>query len=370
MRVRTGQNLPGRRMAKITFLLPQLSLAGGIRVIAEYSRELILLGHRVTIVARTPPRPRLRDVLRGGVRWRPASEPVPAFFNDLTGSVTLVSGGRRLRASDLPDADFLVATWWETVEWARDMPEAKGRLVHLMQGYEMFPWLPAARVAATYTADSLKIAVSHWVADRVQEHHRQPTAAVIHNAVDCARFGFQAERDNPLPTLGFVYRSESFKNSGLVFDLQDALAARGFPCRFLTFHSEPLPRELAARPGVTSHHRPSQALIPALYRQCDLWLFPTLEEGFGLPIIEAMACGTPVLATRAGAAPQIIRHGGNGFLAEPEAKAFADVVEAFAALAPERRRAMARDARATVESWTWADAARQLMAVLEADPPR
>jgi glycosyltransferase involved in cell wall biosynthesis len=48
-----------------------------------------------------------------------------------------------------------------------------------------------------------------------------------------------------------------------------------------------------------------------------VWLWSSRSEGFGLPILEAMACRTPVIATPAGAAPELLS-GGGGFLVKPE----------------------------------------------------
>jgi glycosyltransferase involved in cell wall biosynthesis len=45
--------------------------------------------------------------------------------------------------------------------------------------------------------------------------------------------------------------------------------------------------------------------LPALYRLAEALLFPSLEEGFGLPVLEAFACRTPVIASRAGAIPEV-----------------------------------------------------------------
>jgi alpha-1,3-rhamnosyl/mannosyltransferase len=46
--------------------------------------------------------------------------------------------------------------------------------------------------------------------------------------------------------------------------------------------------------------------LPALYSGATLFVFPSLDEGFGLPPLEAMACGTPVVCARTGALPEVV----------------------------------------------------------------
>ncbi len=55
--------------------------------------------------------------------------------------------------------------------------------------------------------------------------------------------------------------------------------------------------------------------LPALYRQAALFAFPSLYEGFGLPALEAMACGTPVVASSASSLPEVV--GDAGLLVDP-----------------------------------------------------
>ncbi len=67
---------------------------------------------------------------------------------------------------------------------------------------------------------------------------------------------------------------------------------------------------LADRLGVRAQmielgHVPDEHL-PALYRQAGLFLFPSRYEGFGLPVVEAMRCGCPVLVANAGSLPELV----------------------------------------------------------------
>lgn len=57
--------------------------------------------------------------------------------------------------------------------------------------------------------------------------------------------------------------------------------------------------------------------IPIVLNGFDVFVLPSLWEGFGTAIIEAMACGVPVVATRVGGIPEIIEHGTDGLLVPP-----------------------------------------------------
>ena len=60
----------------------------------------------------------------------------------------------------------------------------------------------------------------------------------------------------------------------------------------------------------------SQEISPKFYTACDVFLFPSFSETFGLPVLEAMSCGAPVVASSRGALPEITD--GAALLVNPE----------------------------------------------------
>ncbi|HEY1407472.1 MAG TPA: glycosyltransferase family 1 protein, partial [Promineifilum sp.] len=55
---------------------------------------------------------------------------------------------------------------------------------------------------------------------------------------------------------------------------------------------------------------------PFLYQQAEVFVFPSRQEGFGLPPLEAMACGTPVVVADSGSLPEVV--GPAGFVIDPD----------------------------------------------------
>ena len=106
-----------------------------------------------------------------------------------------------------------------------------------------------------------------------------------------------------------------------------------------------------------------------LYNRAYLLAQPSLMEGFGLPPVEAMACGTPVLSSRAGSLPEVIGDAGAFF--DPT-----DVAEIARVLRrllddPSERDRLARRALRRAARYTWAESARGILAGFEAlDPTR
>lgn len=296
---------------RVTFVVAALDMGGGIRVIAQYAEGLRQRGHDVMIVVPAPrPYGRLQRVRNSLPFHKPRH--VKSHFDGTGVTVKVLERWRPVRAADVPPADVIIATWWETAEWIADFPEDRGRKFYFVQDYEVWTG-HKERVEATLRLPMRKITISRWLETLLAEQFGEPSA-VVPNGVDRTLF-YSNEREMPDPfTVGFVYANNPRKGTDIAIDAVK-LAREAMPeLRCIAFgHAEPV--ESMTLPAFVEYHiSPSQDRLRELYGSCSVWLFPSREEGFGLPLLEAMACGTPVIATPAGAASEIISKGGGCLL--------------------------------------------------------
>ena len=195
----------------------------------------------------------------------------------------------------------------------------------------------------------------------------EQNVAVIWNGVDTELF-------RPLPNIHpepgrilFVGDSED-KNKGFRY----LLLALAQLAPSMSFHltvvqrawSKRTPlwvRELGLEDKVTFLDSLSSDELVQRYNQAQLLVAPSLYEGFGLPAAEALACGTPVAATTAGAQGEIVEDDVNGRLVPPgQVEPLAEAIRSLLA-DPERCRAMGEaGARRIRERCSWRHAAKEL----------
>ncbi len=112
-------------------------------------------------------------------------------------------------------------------------------------------------------------------------------------------------------------------------------------------------------PGVSFTGYVADEDLPALYSLADAFVFPSSYEGFGLPLLEAMACGTPVISTALTAIPEVV--GDAAILVEqPRAEELAAAMARIVDDADLRER-LVRRGLARAESFTWSRAAEACM---------
>jgi anaerobic magnesium-protoporphyrin IX monomethyl ester cyclase len=101
--------------------------------------------------------------------------------------------------------------------------------------------------------------------------------------------------------------------------------------------------------------------LPALYSLAEIFVYPSMYEGFGLPVVEAMACGVPVITGRTAALAEI----GGGAIAHVDridAHALGDAMVELAG-SPDRRARLSASGLARAETFSWQRAARESLAI-------
>jgi glycosyltransferase involved in cell wall biosynthesis len=181
-----------------------------------------------------------------------------------------------------------------------------GRLKHLLYSW-LWLRMPVARSAVvTVPSEGSRTAL-------VATLGRDPGVRVVPNPL---RPGFQhaphGERTGP----PVVLLMGTWPNKNLP---RSAEALRGLPVQVVLIGPvDDRQRSLLddAVPGWTHHPGPDDDEVVRLVRSCDLLLFPSLQEGFGLPIVEAQATGRPVVTSDR--QPMSDVSGGAAVLVDPE----------------------------------------------------
>jgi glycosyltransferase involved in cell wall biosynthesis len=362
---------------QITFLMPADNLTGGCRVVATYAKILQSRGHTVHIVGGPPIRPTWRERLRAWRRGqmqalRQRQHPPPGHLTLSGVPYSVLERPRPIKAADVPNADVVIATWWETAVWMAALPERKGKKVHLIQGYEIWGGdKTRERVHAALRLPNRKIAISAGLKHDIEAVLGNLDIAVVPNAVDLRQFDAPPRQRGEPPTVGFIYAANSpFKGVDRAVKIIER-ARRDMPeLRVLAFGAHQPTPELPLPPNTAYTQRPLQSQLASLYASCDAWLFTSRLDSFGLPILEAMACRTPVIGVPIGAAPDLLADG-NGILVIPSSEEalpeeFAAAVLRLCRMPAEEWAAMSERAYRRAHGYTWEDAADRLEALISA----
>jgi len=188
----------------------------------------------------------------------------------------------------------------------------------------------------------------HLVAISTAQRRTRPQLgwiATVHNAIDVGSFPFAPRKDRDVLWLG---RFSPDKGAHLAIDAARAAGRRIVLAGKLTEPSEHeyFDAAIAPRLGGDAEYlgEADAELKRELLARAACLLFPIQwDEPFGMVMIEAMACGTPVVATRRGSVPEIVAHGDTGLVVDafdelPAAIARADSLDPAAS----RRRALER----------------------------
>ena len=225
-------------------------------------------------------------------------------------------------------------------EWELALPDEDYE--HLVEEPKMASHLLAA---SSFTRDSL-----------IENGRSAAEITVVPYGVDLDRFhpGPASDRSPDLP-LQLLFVGRINQRKGIKY-LLEALRLLDTDAVHLTVCGRvvddlslfrPFADRIDVRPSVSGPE-----LVEA-YRAADLFVFPSVAEGFGQVLLESLACGLPILSTTHTAAPDLIEEGVEGFIVEPRRPDLLASRIEWALAHREELRAMRVAARARAEHFTW-----------------
>jgi glycosyltransferase involved in cell wall biosynthesis len=223
-----------------------------------------------------------------------------------------------------------------------------------------------------HDADAL-VAVSNGLRSYAVETAPQLPIEVIPNAIELSLFTppRQRQHDGPVRLL-FVGRLNAFKNAEMLIEAASRLLTMEVDNFELQLVGEGERRSnlerLVVEKGLTRHVQflgwINQSAIVEYYRQADLFVTGTSWEGMPNTVLEGMACGLPVVGTRASGLDELVREGINGYLVDLHdttalANRLADLIDN-----PYQRRRMGKESRKIAEEeFAWDFIAEQYVAI-------
>lgn len=189
------------------------------------------------------------------------------------------------------------------------------------------------------------ICVSRFVQRQVAQTYGKHDTELVFDGIDTDTFvpskGFERS-DGGLPAsdgrirLLFIGNNTRRKGFDLLPKIMDLL-----PNDYVLYYNGGFQKsdQQPPHPRMINIGRPNLSELVAAYQSCDILLFPSRLEGFGMAAAEAMACGRPVVTTNISALPEVVDDGLNGFLAErDDVKGYVERIKILGEDAELRRR--------------------------------
>ncbi|MGH9743136.1 MAG: glycosyltransferase family 4 protein [Candidatus Acidiferrum sp.] len=270
-----------------------------------------------------------------------------------------------------PDVVIVHALFHRLRELAREETKGSGtrgnffRRLHRRVYYALL----ASLERRIYADKSIFLAaVSNRTKAHLQKYFRRRDVTVIPNGVNTAQFSAKARverREQARQRRGFrdsdfvlLLIGNDWRVKGLPAVLDAMAVLLDSPLHLVVVGNdvaEPF-RSLAMRLklGDRCHWESPNSDVLDFYAAADLYVSPSREDSFGLPVAEAMACGLPVITSIHAGVADYIRDGVDGFvLREPgDAQALAELIERLRTDA-QLRRSMAEAAAKAALEWTW-----------------
>lgn len=337
-----------------------MGISGGVKDVFMFAHQLKLNGHEVNVIYPTLPmrvhkklnQPRfLANEIAGLLldRYHPI-----AWYKD-------VNVIKVLSLNNVPDADICVATYWETSYIMANYSKSKGEKFYLIQDYENW-YTQDNDVIKTYRLGLHNIVHSQWLRKIVEQYGK--IDAVIPHAPDHDQFYPEPKTREPNAPIRVLmcYRPEKWKGleqGKIAYDMaKDKL---GVDMKLIMFGNQ-----VTCKLKTDEYYfNPGYDQLRHIYNSCDIFVFTSEREGWGVPPMEAMACSVPVVTTNVGGVPEYTVPGITAIVVPPgDFDAISKGIETLV-MDNQLRQNIATEGYNFMKKYTWQNSAKTLEALFK-----
>lgn len=280
----------------INFILPALGTSGGIDVVYKYVDLFLKAGHDVCVYKEIK--------ARNMHRYKsPIKNKVHQVYCTMKGIIYRKNNVHpcdcivwKINEQTIRKADAIIATAWPTAFVVSNLPDKCGLKYYFIQDYEI--WDNKELVKQSYRLPLRKIVISSWINNCLKKDMGIGPFPIVYNGLDLEMFHKSNVHKNN-QEIGFLMLNHILPKKGVTNGLKVFEAIRlKYPQAKLRMFGMCDRRNLPSY--VEYYQNPSKKEIVNLYSMSDIFIFPSIEEGWGLTPLEAMACGCVVVGTETG----------------------------------------------------------------------
>lgn len=307
---------------KINFVIPTPGNTGGLHVIYKYAEEFQKKGHEVNIYY--PLKLYLLDFSRNKI-WQKGF----VFYRTLVNIYHFCICHDEKKYNDnvnmkfvplindfyIPDADYVIATAWPTAYDVAKLGKEKGEKYYFIQDYEI--WDDEYKGNESYKLPLHHIVIAKWIDDVLNKKVGVKKRTIINNGIDLMEYHNENKKINRKEPLNFLMLYHSLPKKGVKYGLEvfDKIR-KEYQGVTLTMFGVKKGDDIPDY--VNFVENPSQNEIRNLYCNADIYIYPSLIEGWGLTVVEAMAAKCAVVGTNTGCLIDIGINGKNVMISEPK----------------------------------------------------
>lgn len=281
---------------KINFILPGLGDSGGIRVVEKYLKLLSEHGHDVYIYSsiRNNNLHRYDSVLKNKIhQWYCTIKTLILVYKKKKLHYKWVW---KIDDRNVRDADVVIATMWATAYDVTKLSLRCGEKYYFIQDYEV--WDNKILGENSYKLPLNKIVISTWINKQLKKDIGIGPFPIVYNGID-KKYICNKKLQKNNNSIICLMLNHTLEKKGVEVGLKAYYLARNKykNIRLIMFgmcDNSNLPKD------IEYYRNPELDTLLELYRKADIFIFPSLDEGWGLTPIEAMANKCALVASNTG----------------------------------------------------------------------